>query len=86
MHISTNPNLSISEEIMRKYVVGPATLKIIMCILLDEFDNGARAVYLDAMEARFKFHIDVTPEHTNTIKDYRFWHQYVTIDQHEDVE
>ena len=43
-------------------------------------------MYLDAMEARFKFQMDVTTEHTDTLKDYQSWHQYVTVDQHEDVE
>ena len=57
-----------------------------MHMLLKELDRGARAVYPNAMEARVRFQTDVTAEHTNTIKDYRSWQQYVTIDQHEDVE
>ena len=86
MRIATNLDLPISAYIMQKYVVGPATLKTMMHILLDELDKGAREVYLDAMEARVRFQTDVTAEHTETIKDYRSWHQYVIVDQHVDVE
>jgi len=71
---------------MHKYVVGPATLKKMMHMLSNELDKGAREVYPDAMEARVKFQTDATTEHRETIKDYRSWHQYVTVDQHEDVE
>lgn len=39
------------------------------------------AVYADAMEARVRFQKDVTLEHTNIIKDYRSWHQYVTVEK-----
>jgi len=70
---------------MHKYIAGLATLKTMMCMLTNELDRGAQAVYLDVMEARFRFQMDVIIEHTNTIKDYQSWHQYVTVDQHEDV-
>jgi len=43
-------------------------------------------VYPDVMEARVRFQMDVNAEHTDTIKDYRSWHQYVTIYHHGDVE
>ena len=43
-------------------------------------------MYLDAMEERVRFQMDVTVEHIDTIKDYRSWHQYVIVDQYEDVE
>ena len=43
-------------------------------------------MYPDAMEARFRFQMDVTTKHIDTIRDYQSWHKYVTIDQHEDVE
>ena len=57
-----------------------------MHILLDELERVVWAVYPDGMEARFRFQTNVTVEHINTIKDYQYWHQYVTVDQHEDVE
>lgn len=81
----TSPDLPISVDIMREYVAGLATLKKIMRMLIDDLDKGARAVYLDAMEARFRFQMDVTTEHTDTLKDYQCWHQYVIVYQHEDV-
>ena len=70
MCIATSLDLPISANIMHKYVVDPAALKTMICILLEKLDRGARAVYRDAMEARVKFQIDVTAEHTNAIKDY----------------
>jgi len=76
----------MSVDIMHKYVPGPTRLRTMMHILLDELDIGAQAMYLDVMEARFRFQTDVTVEHRDTIKDYQSWHQYVTIDQREDVE
>jgi len=85
MRTATNPNLPISVDIMCKYIFGPNTLKTMMHILSDELDREAWVVYLDAMEARFKFQMDVTVECMNTIKDYQYWNQYVTFDQHEDV-
>ena len=86
MHIATNLEFLISANIMRKYVASLVTLKTMMCMLLDELDEGARAVYPNVMEARFRFETDFTMEHMDTIKDYRSWHQYVIVDQHEDVE
>ena len=86
MCIATNLDFPISTKTMHKYVVGPTTLKAMMCMLSDELDREARAVYLDSMQARVRIQTYVTMEHTNTIKDYRSWHQYVTVDQHEDVE
>ena len=85
MHTATNPDLPISADIMRKYVSGLATLRTMMHVLSDKLDRGARVVYPDAMEARFKFQMHVSSEHIDTIKDYHSWHQYVTVDQHEDV-
>jgi len=79
---ATNPTFSISADIICRYIVGMATLKTMMCMLLDELDKGTQALYLDAMEARFKFETDVTVEHTNTTKDYQYWHQYVVVDHH----
>ena len=86
MHITTSPNLPISAYIMNKYVASPATLKTMMCMLSEELDKGAWVVYLDFMEVKVRFQTDITMEHMDTIRDYRAWHQYVTIDQHEDVE
>lgn len=85
MRISTSLDLPISGYIMCKYGSGMATLKIMMCMLIDDLEKGARVVYPNAMEVRFRFHIDVTAEHMDTLKDYQSWHQYVTVDQHEDV-
>jgi len=86
MHITSSPNIPISADIMHKYVAGPATLKIMMHMLPNELDRGARAVYPDAIGANVGFQSDVTVEHMDTIRDYKAWHQYVTVDQHEDVE
>jgi len=55
MHIDTSENLVISAGTMHQYVVGPAALKTMMCMLSDELDRGARAVYPDAIEARVHF-------------------------------
>jgi len=71
---------------MHKYVVGLATLKIMMHMIANELDRGAREVYPDAMEAKVRLQTYVTVEHLKTIRDYRAWHQYVTLDKHEDVE
>ena len=86
MLIATSLDLPISADIMHKYVAGLATLKTMMHMLSYELARGARVVYLDAMEARVRFQTDVTTEHMDTIRDYRAWHQYVIVDQHEDVE
>jgi len=86
MRVATSPDFPISADIMHKYVTGSATLRTMIHILSDELDRGAQAVYSDAMEARFKFQMDVIVEHVDTIKDYQSWHQYVIVDQHEDVE
>ena len=40
----------------------------------------------DAMETSFRFQTDVTVENMETIKDYQSWPQYVTNDQHVDVQ
>ncbi len=42
-------------------------------------------MYPDVKEARVRFQTYVTVEHTDTIKDYQYWHDYVTVDQYEDV-
>ena len=86
MCIATSLDLPNSENIMCKYVAGSATLKTVMRMLTDELERGAREMYPDAMEARFRFQTSVTTKHTDTLKDYQSWQQYVTVDQHEDVE
>ena len=55
MLMATNLDLPISEDIMRKYVVGPSTLKTMMRMLIDKLDKGARAMYPNAMEDRVCF-------------------------------
>ena len=42
-------------------------------------------MYLDAMEAGVHFQKDVTLEYTDTIIDYRAWHQFAIVDHCEDV-
>ena len=86
MRTATNPYLPISANIMRKYVASLAILKTMMHMLIDELDRGSREMYPDAMEARFRFQMDVTVKHTNTLKYYQSWHQYATDDHLEDVE
>lgn len=70
MCIATNAGLVISADTMHQYVTGPTTLKTMMCMLLDELDKGARAVYLDAIEERVCFQKYVTIEYTYTITNY----------------
>ena len=55
MHIAASPDFPISADSVRKYVAGPATLKTMMCMLTNELDRGAWAVYPNAMEERFRF-------------------------------
>jgi len=86
MRIATNLDLVISVDTMHQYVVGPEALKTMMCMLSDELDRGAQVVYPNAMEARVRFQKDVTLEYTDTIADYRAWHQFTIIGDHEDVE
>ena len=74
MYIATSPDLPISTDTMHKYVASPDTLKTMMHMLSDDLDRGSRAVYPDAMKGRVKCQMDVTAEHTDTIKDYRYWH------------
>ena len=86
MRIATSADLVISADTMHQYVTGPATLKKMMHILSDDLERGAQVVYPDAMKARVRFHKDITLDHMDTIIDYRPWHQYITVDQCEDVE
>ena len=85
MCITTNQDLPVSTNTMHKYLRGLATLRTMMHMLSDELDRGAQVVYPDAMEARLRFQTDVTAEHMDTIRCYQSWHQYVIVDQHEDV-
>ena len=80
MRIATSLDLPISADIMHKYVVCLAALKVMMHMLTNELDRGARVVYPDAMEARVRLQKAVTLEHTDTSADYKSWHQYVTVD------
>ena len=84
--VATNVNLEIGAHTMHLYVVGLATLNTMKHMLADELDRGAISVYPDATEARVLFQQDVTIEHANTIMDYQAWHQFATVDSHEDVE
>ena len=79
IHTATSLDFPISVDIMHKYVASPTTLKKMMGMLTDELDRGARELYPDVMEARFKLQINVTVKHTDTINDYRSWRQYVTV-------
>lgn len=86
MHIATSIDLSISADTMHQCVAVLAALKTMMCMLLDELDRGAKSMYPDATKARVCFHKDVTIEYMDTIIDYQAWHQFTTVDHHEDVE
>ena len=86
MRIATSLDVVISEDTMQKYVAGATALKTMMCMLSDELDIGARAMYPDAMEGRVCFQKDVTLEYKETITDYQAWHKFATVDHHEDVE
>jgi len=68
MHIATNLDLVIKVDTMHKYVVGPATLKTRMCMLLYELDRGAWVLYQDAMETRVHFEKDVTLEQMTPLR------------------
>jgi len=48
-----------------------AALKTMMHMLSDEFDKGAKPVYLDATKARIHFQKDVTIVYMDTIVDYQ---------------
>lgn len=86
MLISTCLDLAMSADITHKYVGSPTTMKTMMHMLSNDLDRGTREVYPDAMDSRVKSQMDVSTKHTDTIKDYRSWHQYVTIAGHEDVD
>jgi len=60
MCIATKEDLAINVDTMHQDVVGLATLKTMMCMLLENLDRGAKEVYPDAIEARFHFQKDVT--------------------------
>lgn len=68
MHINTSLDLPISANIMHKYISSLATLNTMMHMLTNNLDRGARVVYPNSMEGRFRFQTDVTVEHTNTLK------------------
>lgn len=85
MRIFTNVDLAISANTMHQYVTGPTTLKAMMCMLLDELDKGARVVYSNATEGKIHFQEDVTVDYTDTIMDYRSWHQFTIFNHHEDI-
>ncbi len=86
MRTASNTNLQMSGDNIHQYVTGLAALKTMMWMLSDELDKGAKSVYPDATEARFRFHKDVTIEYADTIIDYQAWHQFTTVDHCEDVE
>jgi len=86
MCMVTSTHLEISTNIMHQYVVRPVALKMMMCMLSDELDGGAISMYLDATETRVDLQQDVTIEHTDTITDDKYWHQFATVDHRKDVE
>ena len=85
MRIATGPDLSTIVDTMHKYVVDLATLKKMIQMILDDLDRGAQAMYPDVMDARVRFQKYVTIDYTDTIMDYRSWHQFTTIKHCEDV-
>jgi len=74
IRIATSTDLATSANTMHQYVVGLATLKTMMHILLDDFNRRAKPVYPDATEARVCFQKDVTTKYIDIIADYRAWH------------
>ena len=60
MRITTSADLATNVETMHQYVAGLVALKTMMRMLSDELDRGAKAMYLDAIEARLRFQKDVT--------------------------
>jgi len=86
MHLATNAHLEINTDTMHQYVDGLAALKTMMHMLTNELDRDPKIVYLDAIEARVLFQKDISTDYTYTIMDYQAWHQFTTVNHHEDVE
>jgi len=62
---------------MHEYVASLATLKTMMHMISDGLDWEAQVVYLDTIKVKVRFQMDLTMEHTDTIRDNRAWYQYV---------
>jgi len=69
MCIATSPDFPINPDITHKYIASLGALKTMMHILSDELERGAREVYPNVVEARVRFHKDVTFEYMDTIAD-----------------
>jgi len=86
MCIAIKIDLVINTDTMHQYVAGLATLKMMMHMISDELDKGAKWAYPDETEARICFQKYVTTKYMDTITNYQDLHQFATIDLHEDVE
>ena len=86
MCMVTSTHLEINTYTMRQYVAGLATFKMMMRMLSNKLEKGAKLVYPDATEARVCFQKDVTTKYIDTIMDYQAWPLFATIDHCEDVE
>jgi len=74
MRMVTSTLLEINIDIMHQYVAGPTALKTMVCMLSDELDRGARAVYPDTTEVRVFFQQHSTIERMDTITGDQAWY------------
>lgn len=59
MHEASSDDLQMSTKNMKKYIGGPAMLRIVLLMLQDELDRGFRTICLEAMEERVCFDKDI---------------------------
>jgi len=50
-----------------------------LLMLTKGVETGSNSLYLDAMEARVRFHPDTITQFGDVIAQYQAWHQYVTM-------
>ena len=57
--ISTKEDLEMSKQNMHNYISVPIRIRTMFLLLERDVKNGSKSFYLDAMEARVRFQLDI---------------------------
>lgn len=64
-------DLELDKQNMQKYVDGPVQVREMLLMLQNELKNGSKTLYLNSMEARVYFQLDIITQFGDTITQYQ---------------
>jgi len=76
--VMTKEDLEIIRHNIQQFVVKLAKLNMNLFLLWNIVYNGSKTIYLYALEARFKYKLDLPSNFEDIEMQHKAWYQYIT--------